>query len=50
VSRAIAGASRGTDWQSAAADAARTFRSRMQEAVLHSTASAAQRPISEERG
>jgi orotidine 5'-phosphate decarboxylase subfamily 2 len=50
VSRAIAGASRGPDWQSAVADAARAFRSRMQEAVLHSTASAAQRPISEARG
>ncbi|MDQ3345040.1 MAG: orotidine-5'-phosphate decarboxylase [Chloroflexota bacterium] len=36
VSRGIAGASRGVDWQLAAANAARELRDRMQEAVLHS--------------
>jgi orotidine-5'-phosphate decarboxylase len=49
VSRGIAGASRGTDWREAAAAAARTLRSRMQDAVLHSIASAAQPPITEAR-
>ena len=39
VSRAIAGASRATDWQAAAASAARELRGRMADAVLHSTAS-----------
>ena len=43
VSRAIAGASRGTDWQLAAATAARELRDRMQEAVLHSQTGAAER-------
>jgi orotidine-5'-phosphate decarboxylase len=37
VSRAIAGASRGMDWRPAAAAAARDLRSRMADAVLHST-------------
>ena len=41
VSRAIAGASRGPDWRSAASSAARELRSRMEEAVLHSVASPA---------
>ena len=41
VSRAIAGASRAGDWQSAAASAARELRSRMADAVLHSMASPA---------
>ena len=43
VSRGIAGASRGTDWQRAAANAARELRDRMQEAVLHSQTGAAER-------
>jgi len=50
ISRGIAGASRGPDWKSAAAHAARALRGRMREPVLHSTASTAQRPISEARG
>jgi orotidine-5'-phosphate decarboxylase len=41
VSRAIAGASSGADWPSAAASAARQLRGRMGEAVLHSIASPA---------
>ncbi|HET9852656.1 MAG TPA: orotidine-5'-phosphate decarboxylase [Candidatus Limnocylindrales bacterium] len=41
VSRAIAGASRPTDWQAAAASAARELRGRMADAVLHSLASPA---------
>ena len=49
VSRGIAGASRGIDWREAAAAAARTLRSRMRDAVLHSMASAAQPPITEAR-
>ena len=47
VSRGIASASRGADWREAAAAAAGILRSRMREAVLHSTASAALRPITE---
>jgi orotidine 5'-phosphate decarboxylase subfamily 2 len=47
VSRGIASASRGPDWRAAAAAAAGSLRRRMQEAVLHSVASAAQRPITE---
>lgn len=43
VSRRLAGASRGADWQRAAADVAGKLRSRMLEAVLHSQASAAER-------
>ena len=43
VSRAIAGASRGTDWQLAAAKAAGELRDRMREAVLHSQTGAAER-------
>ncbi|CAN5276881.1 orotidine-5'-phosphate decarboxylase [soil metagenome] len=43
VSRGIARASRGTDWQLAAAKAARELRDRMQEAVLHSQTGAAER-------
>ena len=49
VSRAIAGASRGDDWRQAAALAAGELRSRMREAVLHSDATAAQRPTTEVR-
>lgn len=49
VSRGIAGASRGVDWRAAAALAAGSLRTRMQEAVLHSKASAAQRPTTEVR-
>jgi orotidine 5'-phosphate decarboxylase subfamily 2 len=41
VSRGIARASRGADWRTAAAAAARELRSRMAEAVLHSASSAA---------
>jgi orotidine-5'-phosphate decarboxylase len=41
VSRGIAEASRGPDWQAAAATAARELRGRMREAVLHSDPSAA---------
>ena len=41
VSRAVAEASSGADWQEAAGAAASALRLRMQEAVLHSTASAA---------
>ena len=47
VSRAIASASRGANWREAAAAAAESLRSRMQEAVLHSETSAARRPITE---
>jgi orotidine-5'-phosphate decarboxylase len=47
VSRGIASASRGADWREAAAGAAGSLRSRMQEAVLHSTATAARRPFTE---
>jgi orotidine 5'-phosphate decarboxylase subfamily 2 len=47
LSRAISGASRGPDWRAAAAVAARSLRSGMRDAVLHSTASATQRPITE---
>lgn len=49
VSRGIAGASRGSDWREAAAVAAGSLRRRMREAVLHSMASPAQRPITEAR-
>jgi len=49
VSRGIAGASRGDDWRQAAARAAGELRSHMQEAVLHSDATAAQRPTTEVR-
>jgi orotidine 5'-phosphate decarboxylase subfamily 2 len=49
VSRGISGASRGPDWREAAASAAGSLRGRMQEAVLHSMASPAQRPITEAR-
>ena len=49
VSRAIAGASRGSDWRHAATRAAEDLRGRMREAVLHSDASAAQRPRTEVR-
>lgn len=41
VSRAIAGASRGSDWRAAAASAAERLRSSLAEAVLHSASSAA---------
>jgi len=41
VSRAIAEASAGADWQAAAATAAEGLRTRMREAVLHSASSAA---------
>jgi orotidine-5'-phosphate decarboxylase len=46
VSRGIAAASGGDDWQAAAADAARSLRSRMADAVLHSDAGAATAPSS----
>jgi orotidine-5'-phosphate decarboxylase len=46
VSRAIAEASRGPDWRTAAAASARELRGRMREAVLHSEASAAAAPPS----
>ncbi len=49
VSRGIAGASRGADWREAAATAAGSLRGLMREAVLHSMASPAQRPITEAR-
>jgi len=49
VSRGIAGASRGADWRQAAARAAEAHGGRMREAVLHSTATAAQRPPLEVR-
>jgi len=49
VSRGIAGASRGADWREAAAAAGRSLRGRMREAVLHSMANAAQRPMTEAR-
>ena len=49
VSRGIASASRGADWRSAAAAAAGSLRGLMRDAVLHSMASAAQRPITEAR-
>ena len=41
VSRAIAEASTGADWQAAASVAARELRTRMQDAVIHSASSAA---------
>ena len=41
ISRVIAEASAGDDWAAAAREAARTYRGRMADAVLHSTASAA---------
>lgn len=47
VSRAVAGASAGSDWRAAAAVAARALRSRMRNAVVHSIGSAAQRPTME---
>ena len=50
ISRGIAAASIGGDWREAAERAARGFRSRMQEAVLHSKAIPAQRPITEAQG
>ena len=49
VSRGIAGASRGRDWREAAARAAEELRGRMRDAVLHSDATAAQRPTTEVR-
>ena len=49
VSRGIASASRGPDWREAAASAAGSLRGQMREAVLHSMASPAQRPITEAR-
>lgn len=49
ISRAIAGASTGSDWRASAATAADALGSRMREAVLHSNASAAQRPAAEVR-
>lgn len=50
VSRAISGASAGPDWQEAAAAAAGDLRSRLQVAVLHSMASAAETaPHAEDR-
>ena len=49
VSRGIAGASRGSDWRDAAARAARELHGRLREAVLHSDATAAQRPTTEVR-
>ena len=49
VSRGIAGASRGADWREAAAQAAQDLCGRMREAVLHSDATAAQRPTTEVR-
>ena len=49
VSRGIASASRGSDWREAAAQAAGELRGRMREAVLHSDATAAQRPTTEVR-
>ncbi|MCA1571109.1 MAG: orotidine-5'-phosphate decarboxylase [Chloroflexi bacterium] len=48
VSRGIAAASRGADWREAAARAAQGLRRQMQEAVLHSQATAA-RPTTEVR-
>jgi len=48
VSRGIAAASRGADWREAAARAAKGLRRQMQEAVLHSQATAA-RPTTEVR-
>jgi orotidine-5'-phosphate decarboxylase len=47
VSRGISGASGGPDWREAATRAARGLRGRMREAVLHSTASAADRHATE---
>ena len=41
ISRGIAGAAAGTEWQAAVADAAGRLRGRFREAVVHSTASAA---------
>ena len=49
VSRGVAGASTGADWREAAAAAAEALSSRMHDAVLHSDASAAQRPAAEVR-
>ena len=49
VSRGISGASRGPDWREAAAATAKSLRDRMREAVLHSSASATQRPFKEAR-
>jgi len=49
ISRAIAGASTGSGWRASAATAAEALGSRMREAVLHSKASAAQRPAAEVR-
>ena len=49
ISRGIAGASRGTDWRAAAAAAAGSLRAVMGDAVLHSMANAARRPITEAR-
>lgn len=49
ISRGISGASRGEDWREAAARAAGSLRSRMADAVLHSTATTAQRPFREAR-
>ena len=47
VSRGISGASRDADWREAAAAAAGALRRRMRDAVIHSTASAAERPATE---
>jgi len=49
ISRGIAGASRGTDWRQAAAAAAGSLRAVMGDAVLHSMANVARRPITEAR-
>ncbi|MDQ4034584.1 MAG: orotidine-5'-phosphate decarboxylase [Chloroflexota bacterium] len=50
ISRGIAAASLGADWRESAERAAWGFRNRMQEAVLHSKAILAQRPITEAQG
>ncbi|HEX7195258.1 MAG TPA: orotidine-5'-phosphate decarboxylase [Candidatus Limnocylindria bacterium] len=50
ISRGIAGASQAADWRAAAARAAESVRSRMEEAVLHSKANPAQGPITEAQG
>jgi orotidine 5'-phosphate decarboxylase subfamily 2 len=47
VSRAIAGASRGPDWQDAAASAASALRAALADAVLHSDSSPAPAAVSE---
>jgi hypothetical protein len=47
VSRGIAGASRGADWQEAAASAASALRAALADAVLHSDPSPAPAAVSE---